>query len=40
VVSCHGGAVSLCFETARTADGRPYENVRLDWKHLQQNVTG
>jgi hypothetical protein len=40
VVSCHGDAASLCFETARTADGRPYENVRLDWRHLQQNVTG
>ena len=40
VVAVHGEAVSLCFEAARTNDGRPYENVRLEWRHLQRNVTG
>ena len=40
VVAVHGEAVNLCFEAARTNDGRPYENVRLEWQHLQRNVTG
>ena len=40
VVSGHSDAVNVCFEAARTADGGPYENVCLDWRHLQQNVTG
>ena len=39
VVTNHGAAVGLCFLTARTADGRPYEKVRLEWQHLQYNVT-
>ena len=34
VVSNHGAAVRVCFETACTANNRPYEDVRLEWQHL------
>ena len=40
VVANHGAAMNVCFEAARAADGSPYENVRLEWQHLQHNVTG
>ena len=39
VVSSSGSAVRLCFESACTANHRPYEDVRLEWQHLQRNVT-
>ena len=39
VVSSNGAAVRLCFETACTSHNLPYENVRLEWQHLQRDVT-
>ena len=39
VVSSSGTAVRLCFQTACTSHDLPYEDVRLEWQHLQQNVT-
>ena len=39
VVSRNGVAVRLCFETACTSHNLPYEDVRLEWQHLQRDVT-